>query len=79
VDQLGEDVSPDGLVGMGGNVSEWTATLEADPNEPGAETAVSKGASFMTKEIVDLTHRSTHSPSKASMSRGFRIAADGVR
>lgn len=79
VDQLGDDISPEGLIGMGGNVSEWTATLEADPNEPGAVTAVVKGASFMTKEIVDLTHRSMHSLSKASMSRGFRIAADAVR
>ena len=30
VDQLGMDVSPFGIVGMGGNVSEWTATLGAD-------------------------------------------------
>ena len=79
VDQLGDDVSSEGLIGMAGNVSEWTATLMADPKEPGAETAVVKGASFMTKEIVDLTHRSTQSPNKASMSRGFRIAADALR
>ncbi len=79
VDQLGADVSPFGVVGMGGNVSEWTATLGTDPNNPGREVPVVKGASFVTKSQLDLTHGRLPSPDKGAMSRGFRIAADAVR
>lgn len=79
VDELGDDVSADGLVGMAGNVSEWTATLVADPNEPGAESAIVKGASFVSKENPDLKQRTALSRGQVSMSRGFRIAADALR
>ena len=79
VNKLDKDVSVDGLVGMAGNVSEWTATTVADPNQPGVEMAWVKGASFMTKEPGDLSTSLARSPDKASVDRGFRIAADGLQ
>ena len=79
VDQMEGDISPFGVVGMAGNVSEWTATLGTDPANPGREVPVVKGASFLTKEQLELTHGRLPSPDKGSLSRGFRIAADAVR
>lgn len=79
VDQLGDDVSPYGVVGMGGNVSEWTASFAPDPNDPEKEVPVAKGASFVTKSRLELKHGRLPSPDQGVLSRGFRIAADGVR
>ena len=79
VDQLGEDESPFGIVGMGGNVSEWTATFSVDPNHPDQKTPIVKGASFVSREQLDLTRGRLPPADKPSMSRGFRIAADEVR
>lgn len=80
VDQVEGDVSPYGIRGMAGNVSEWTLTFGTSPGEEdSAERPIVKGASFLTKESLELTHHRLPDPSKRTMSRGFRIAADGLR
>jgi formylglycine-generating enzyme required for sulfatase activity len=79
VDAIAGDVSPYGVVGMAGNVSEWTGTFGADAANPGREMPVVKGASFLTSEHFELTYGRLPPPDDTSLSRGFRIAADRVR
>ncbi len=79
VDALPTDVSPYGVMGLLGNVSEWTGTLGADAANSGREVPIVKGASFLTGEGLALTHGRLSSPDDRSLSRGFRIAADAVR
>jgi len=64
------DRSPYGAYDMAGNVSEWTASFDADGNP------VVKGGNF-GNENADLTRRILHlSPSTRDLRIGFRTAVD---
>ncbi len=48
VDAFPDDRSPDGVVGMSGNVSEWTGTWVDHPDIPDKKIPMARGASFAT-------------------------------
>jgi formylglycine-generating enzyme required for sulfatase activity/CheY-like chemotaxis protein len=78
VDQMPQDVSPFGVVGMAGNVSEWTDTLTTGAIET-EKVAVIRGANFKTTgpQYVLLTFRNTrHPPDYRDFTVGFRCASD---
>jgi formylglycine-generating enzyme required for sulfatase activity len=67
------DVSPYGVLGMGGNVSEWTAS--AAEEEPDLRLAA--GGSWDSWDLSDarVYHRLPKNPADRSSSLGFRCAA----
>ena len=67
------DASPHGVLGMGGNVSEWTSTASED--EPDLRLAA--GGSWDSWDLSDarVYHRLPKNPSDRSSSLGFRCAA----
>lgn len=67
VDKVKGDKSPFGVIGMAGNVSEWTGTWEK-------QKVVLKGGSFASKE-VNLDKRAVMDPSKVDESIGFRTVS----
>jgi CheY-like chemotaxis protein len=78
-DQMPDDKSPYGVIGMGGNVSEWTDNIipGANPNEP--SKAVIRGANFriMSEEHAVLTYRNTlYPPTAREFWLGFRCVSD---
>jgi hypothetical protein len=78
VDQMPQDVSPFGVVGMAGNVSEWTDTIAPGLIES-EKVAVVRGANFKTngEEYAKLTFRNLHfSPNSREFTVGFRCASD---
>ncbi|QQL45659.1 SUMF1/EgtB/PvdO family nonheme iron enzyme [Sulfuriroseicoccus oceanibius] len=68
------DRTPEGVMGLAGNVAEWTASEVPDPSDPDLKAPVVKGGSYYA-ESVDLTarslptNRSSHAPYV-----GFRTA-----
>ncbi|HEX4138747.1 MAG TPA: SUMF1/EgtB/PvdO family nonheme iron enzyme, partial [Candidatus Methylacidiphilales bacterium] len=79
VDEMTRDVSPYGVVGMAGNVSEWTADVTASSSLSGVKVAVIRGANFRTNsmEHLVLTYRVTKYPQiERDFWLGFRCAAD---
>jgi formylglycine-generating enzyme required for sulfatase activity/CheY-like chemotaxis protein len=79
VDEMNKDVSPYQVVGMAGNVSEWTADVTDSTTLPGGKTAVIRGASFRTNliEHLQLTYRVTMYPqNERDFWLGFRCASD---
>jgi formylglycine-generating enzyme required for sulfatase activity/CheY-like chemotaxis protein len=78
VDEMNKDVSPYGVVGMAGNVSEWTGDLVASSSFSTVKLAVVRGANFQTKDPAHLmlTFRITTVPAKRFYWLGFRCAAD---
>jgi formylglycine-generating enzyme required for sulfatase activity len=64
VDKVKGDKSPFGVIGMAGNVSEWTGTWDKTK-------VILKGGSFASKE-VNLDKRAVMDPSKVDESIGFR-------
>jgi formylglycine-generating enzyme required for sulfatase activity len=78
VDQMPQDVSPFGVVGMAGNVSEWTDTIAPGSIEA-EKVAVIRGANFKTNDerFVALTYRNiSHPPNYRDFKVGFRCASD---
>ena len=72
-----DDRSPTGVMGMAGNVSEWTATLE------GSDRPVIRGGNFGSlkdkKPDFELTRRATPLLRLDRNDRvGFRTVADGA-
>ncbi len=77
VDQLQGDVSPFGVVGMAGNVQEWTSTWAPHP-ELVDQVPVLCGGHFGLKsspEILTSRHFAAN-PEEATLARGFRTASD---
>jgi formylglycine-generating enzyme required for sulfatase activity/CheY-like chemotaxis protein len=66
VDKIKGDKSPFGVIGMAGNVREWTATWDQAKKRP-----VAKGGSFMSSD-VRLDQRTDLDPSAHSEALGFR-------
>lgn len=69
VDKIKGDKSPFGVVGMAGNVSEWTNTWG-----PGKRKPIVKGGNFSSKE-VNLDKRAEIDPSKVDETIGFRTVS----
>jgi len=66
VDKIKGDKSPFGVIGMAGNVREWTNTWDPVKHRP-----VVKGGSFLSKE-VRLDQRAEMDPGTVNESLGFR-------
>ncbi|MDB6137287.1 MAG: serine/threonine protein kinase [Verrucomicrobiaceae bacterium] len=77
VDQLKGDVSPFGIMGMAGNVQEWTSTWAPHPDLV-IQVPVLCGGHFGLKsspEILTSRHFAD-TPEEATLARGFRTASD---
>lgn len=77
VDLMKQDVSPFGVVGMAGNVQEWTSTWAPHP-ELVDQVPVLCGGHFGLKsspEILTSRHFAA-TPEEATFARGFRTASD---
>jgi CheY-like chemotaxis protein len=76
VDQPATDKSAFGVMGMAGNVQEWTSTMAAHPELPGLIVPVVRGGYFGEKSSANvLTYRYfPNSPSETGLARGFRTA-----
>jgi formylglycine-generating enzyme required for sulfatase activity/DNA-binding NarL/FixJ family response regulator len=76
VDAKPADRSPFGVLGMAGNVSEWTASLDSDPQMPGNKIPVIRGGNWrnpdyrLSRRVLLLTDL------QADEALGFRTAAD---
>ncbi len=74
VDAMTADRSPFGVIGMAGNVSEWT--LSAAPDQDSVGTPVVRGGNWSEGKL-DIRARVTNlEPSQGSPAVGFRTAAD---
>jgi len=77
VDAIPEDESRYGVIGLAGNVSEWTASWDSHPERPDEKVPVKRGASFVTREGFQLSaRRFGESADERNPFTGFRIAAD---
>jgi len=75
VDAMRRDVSPFGVWGMAGNVSEWTASRDTSPRT-NSEVPVIRGSNYQSVEM-DVTRRILEvSESHRSERIGFRVAYD---
>ena len=76
VDAEKGDRSPFGVMGMAGNVSEWTGSFDADPQAPGKKIPVIRGGNW-TNHDYGLTRRVFPSTDlETSDALGFRTASD---
>jgi hypothetical protein len=77
VDAVAADESRYGVIGLAGNVSEWTATWDAHPDVPDKRVPLKRGASFATTAGFELTaRRAAETPGERNYWTGIRIAAD---
>ncbi|MCB1205965.1 MAG: SUMF1/EgtB/PvdO family nonheme iron enzyme [Verrucomicrobiae bacterium] len=77
VDAIAADESRYGVIGLAGNVSEWTATWDVHPDVPDKRVPLKRGASFATTAGFELTaRRAAESPGERNYWTGFRIASD---
>ncbi|MEM0895701.1 MAG: SUMF1/EgtB/PvdO family nonheme iron enzyme [Verrucomicrobiota bacterium] len=80
VDAFNEDASPEGVVGMAGNVSEWVHTWMDHPEIPDKKVPMARGASFATNAEepgnFSLTNRDRlFDPSERQIYIGFRTVS----
>ena len=77
VSQPATDESGYGVVGMAGNVSEWTATLGEDPEMPGEQVPVIRGGNWKNPgEPTALRRVIKIDELQSDESLGFRTASD---
>lgn len=78
VKALKGDVSEYGVVGMAGNVEEWTDTRATHPELPDLRVPVVRGGHFALKSNDQLLTRRyfAESAGEAALARGFRTASD---
>jgi iron(II)-dependent oxidoreductase len=74
--RYGRDGSPYGVLGMGGNVSEWTSS--ASPQEPNLMLVAGGSWDSWDGNDARVTHRVPKPPTDRSSSLGIRCAKDGV-
>ena len=72
------DVTPEGLLAMGGNVSEWTRSVST---ASGAYAVIVKGGNFLLPgaQTARLDYSNHVSPNHRSRTIGFRVAFDRAR
>ncbi|GAT33684.1 response regulator receiver domain-containing protein [Terrimicrobium sacchariphilum] len=76
VDAVKTDKSPFNVYGMGGNVSEWTATFDVDPMLPSQKVPVLRGGNWRTPDYK-LTRRILKlSEIQNDEALGFRTVSD---
>jgi formylglycine-generating enzyme required for sulfatase activity len=77
-----QDVTPDGVHDLGGNVAEWTASRfiagrrASGPGGPGDAPRVIRGGSWASSLMVRTTGRWEKDPSVMPENAGFRCASD---
>lgn len=78
VDQPPGDVSAFGVVGMAGNVQEWTATWSPHPDLPDKRVPVLRGGHFgmpSSNELLTARHFADDAD-ESTIARGFRTVSD---
>ena len=76
VNAMKADLSPFGVVGMCGNVFEWTGSWDSPPGKPTEVLPVVRGGSFNALEM-ELAHRNVAlNPLQFDLRLGFRCASD---
>ncbi len=78
VDAVTGDESSYLVIGMAGNVTEWTASWEAPPGSVGEPVPVKRGGSFATvdpEELEVTSRRFSTGPSDLNLFTGFRTAS----
>ncbi len=77
VDAIMADESRYGVIGLAGNVREWTSTWSNHPDFPDRKVPLIRGASFTTATGLELTaRRAPESGEERNFLTGFRIASD---
>lgn len=78
VDKMPEDVSQDGVVGLAGNVEEWTETRRNHPDYPDLPVPVVRGGHFAQNGTANVVTGRTYAnaPEQATIARGFRTVSD---
>ncbi len=76
VDALAEDRSPFGVMGMGGNVSEWTATWAESPDLGGVKVPVIRGGNWGNPDVDTRRRLLRLDALQSDVSLGFRTVAD---
>ena len=72
------DATPSGIIGMAGNVEEWTSTWTIHPELPDVRVPIVRGGHFGLKSSTQLLTRRYLADSAAedALARGFRTASD---
>ncbi len=76
VDAMKRDVSPYGVAGMGGNVSEWTDTWAESPDLGNDKVPVIRGGNWANPDVDTRRRLLRLQPLEADISLGFRTASD---
>lgn len=78
VDSMPDDISECGVVGMAGNVQEWTSTWSPHPELPDTRVPVLRGGHFGLKTSKDLltSRHFAESADEATPARGFRLVSE---
>ena len=77
VDAVETDKSMFGVIGMAGNVSEWTSSRAADPQLPSQEVPVIRGGNWRTPKDYQLTRRVLKlTELQTDEALGFRTVSD---
>jgi formylglycine-generating enzyme required for sulfatase activity/CheY-like chemotaxis protein len=79
VDKMPLDVTPEGVVGLAGNVEEWTGSWGIHPDYPDLLVPIARGGNFAlaaTDETLLSVRTFAQSPRDASYARGFRTVRD---
>lgn len=76
VDAIMEDESRYGVIGLAGNLREWTASWKVHPEFPDRKVPLIRGASFTTSTELELTtRRAPESAEERNFLTGFRIVS----
>ncbi len=78
VDKSPEDVTPEGVVDLAGNVEEWTSSWAYHPDYPDLHVPVIRGGHFALKAGGNILTNRTFPDSAldAALPRGFRTVSD---
>jgi formylglycine-generating enzyme required for sulfatase activity/DNA-binding NarL/FixJ family response regulator len=76
VDAKEGDRSPFGMIGAAGNVSEWTASFDADPQMPNQEIPVIRGGNWKNPDFSTTRRVLRLMDLQADEALGFRTASD---
>ena len=76
VDAKPQDATPAGVVGMAGNVSEWTASTMPDADRLNAVVPILRGGNFFSPSADSLARKPAKSPEYSDRITGFRIVFD---
>ncbi|MFY8215716.1 MAG: SUMF1/EgtB/PvdO family nonheme iron enzyme, partial [Chthoniobacterales bacterium] len=76
VDAMSKDRSPYDVMGMGGNVSEWTATYAESPDLLGDKVPVIRGGNWSNSDVDTRRRLLKLMPLQQDLSLGFRTVSD---